>query len=132
MMSLNHATNATGKRKCAISRAWIQPGSGAFTVNNRPLDSYFPRATNRSMVTFPIEMANLQGKLDVTATIVGGGNSGQAGALRHAVSKALVTMDPALRPLLKKEGLLTRDSRITERKKFGQKGARARFQFSKR
>ncbi len=131
-MSMNNATNATGKRKCAISRTWIQAGSGTFTVNDRPLESYFPRATHRTTVTFPIELANLQGKLDITATIIGGGNSGQAGALRHAVSKALVMMDPALRPVLKKEGLLTRDSRTTERKKFGQKGARARFQFSKR
>jgi len=131
-MPLTNATNATGKRKCSIARTWIQAGSGLFTVNNRSLESYFPRATNRSTVTSPIEMVNLQGKLDVTATIVGGGNSGQAGALRHALSKALVTMDPSLRPVLKKEGLLTRDSRITERKKFGQKGARARFQFSKR
>lgn len=131
-MSMKDATRATGKRKCAICRTWIQAGSGKFTVNDRPIESYFPRATHRSTVTFPIELANLQGKLDVTATIVGGGNTGQAGALRHAVSKALVTLDPALRPVLKKEGLLTRDSRTKERKKFGQKGARARFQFSKR
>jgi len=131
-MSLKDTTNATGKRKRAICRAWIQAGSGTFTVNDRPLDSYFARATHRTTVTYPIELANLQGKLDVTATIEGGGNTGQAGALRHAVSKALVTMDPALRPVLKKEGLLTRDSRTKERKKYGQKGARKRFQFSKR
>jgi small subunit ribosomal protein S9 len=131
-MTLRDATNATGKRKRAICRAWIQTGSGKFTVNDRALESYFPRATHRSVVTYPIEIANLQGKLDVMATIEGGGNSGQADALRHAVSKALVTMDPALRPALKKEGLLTRDSRTKERKKYGQKGARKRFQFSKR
>ena len=131
-MSLKDATSATGKRKRAICRTWIQAGSGKFTVNDRPIESYFPRATHRTTATYPIELANLQGKLDVTATIEGGGNTGQADALRHAVSKALVTMDPALRPVLKKEGLLTRDSRTKERKKYGQKGARKRFQFSKR
>jgi small subunit ribosomal protein S9 len=131
-MSMKDATNATGKRKRAICRAWVQAGSGKFTVNDRPLESYFPRASHRTTVFYPIELANLQGKLDVTAMIEGGGNSGQADALRHAVSKALIVMDPALRPALKKEGLLTRDSRTKERKKYGQKGARKRFQFSKR
>ncbi len=131
-MSMTNATNATGKRKRAICRAWIMAGSGQFTINDRSLESYFPRATHRAAVVYPIEIANLQGKLDVKATIEGGGNSGQAGALRHALSRALVTMDPALRPVLKKEGLLTRDSRAKERKKYGQKGARKRFQFSKR
>ena len=131
-MSMTNATNATGKRKRAICRAWVGAGSGQFTINACSLESYFPRATHRSTVTYPIEITNLQGKLDVKATVEGGGNSGQAGALRHALSKALVTMDPALRPILKKEGLLTRDSRSKERKKYGQKGARKRFQFSKR
>ena len=131
-MSLTNATNATGKRKRAICRAWISAGSGQFTINDRALETYFPRATHRSTVTYPIEISNLQGKLDVKATIEGGGNTGQAGALRHALSKALAAMDPALRPTLKKEGLLTRDSRSKERKKYGQKGARKRFQFSKR
>ena len=131
-MSLTNATNATGKRKRAICRAWVSAGSGRFTINDRALETYFPRATHRSTVTYPIEISNLQGKLDVKATIEGGGNTGQAGALRHALSKALAAMDPALRPTLKKEGLLTRDSRSKERKKYGQKGARKRFQFSKR
>jgi len=123
---------ATGKRKLAICRAWVRTGSGRFTINDRPLESYFPRATHRSTITYPLEITNLQGKVDVTATIEGGGNSGQAGALRHAISKAIVTMDSALRGAVKKEGLLTRDPRTKERKKYGQKGARKRFQFSKR
>ena len=129
---MTSATNATGKRKRAICQAWVSAGSGQFTINDSSLDSYFRRATHRSAVTYPIEITNLQGKLDVKAKVEGGGNSGQAGALRHALSKALATMDPALRPILKKEGLLTRDSRTKERKKYGQKGARKRFQFSKR
>ena len=131
-MTQGDAVYATGKRKLAICRAWVRAGSGRFTVNDRPLESYFPRATHRSTITYPLEITNLQGKVDVTATIEGGGNSGQAGALRHAISKAIVTMDSALRGVVKKEGLLTRDPRTKERKKYGQKGARKRFQFSKR
>ncbi len=131
-MATSDVTYATGKRKRAICRAWVRTGSGHIKVNDRPLESYFPRATHRTMVTYPLEIANLQDKLDITATIEGGGNSGQAGALRHAISKALVALDPALREAIKKEGLLTRDSRVKERKKYGQKGARKRFQFSKR
>jgi small subunit ribosomal protein S9 len=131
-MTQGEAVYATGKRKLAICRAWVRAGSGRFTVNDRTLESYFPRATHRSTITYPLEITNLQGKVDVTATIEGGGNSGQAGALRHAISKAIVTMDSALRGAVKKEGLLTRDPRTKERKKYGQKGARKRFQFSKR
>jgi small subunit ribosomal protein S9 len=131
-MTQGETVYATGKRKLAICRAWVRTGSGRFTVNDRPLESYFPRATHRSTITYPLEITNLQGKVDVTATIEGGGNSGQAGALRHAISKAIVTMDSALRGAVKKEGLLTRDPRTKERKKYGQKGARKRFQFSKR
>jgi small subunit ribosomal protein S9 len=125
-------TYATGKRKLAICRAWGQSGTGQITVNERSMESYFPRATHRAVVTYPLEITNLQDKIDIRATIMGGGNSGQAGALRHAISKILVTIDPALREIVKKEGLLTRDSRTVERKKYGQKGARRRFQFSKR
>jgi small subunit ribosomal protein S9 len=131
-MATAENTYATGKRKNAICRAWTQTGSGQITVNGRSIESYFPRATHRAMVTYPLEIANLHDKLDIQATISGGGTSGQAGALRHAISKALVTIDPALRGAVKKEGLLTRDSRTKERKKYGQKGARRRFQFSKR
>ena len=125
-------TYATGKRKLAICRAWAQSGTGQITVNGRSMESYFPRATHRAVVVYPLEITNLQDKIDIRATISGGGNSGQAGALRHAISKVIVTIDPALRGIVKKEGLLTRDSRTVERKKYGQKGARRRFQFSKR
>jgi small subunit ribosomal protein S9 len=132
MTTSSDVTYATGKRKRAICRAWVRTGSGQITVNDRPLESYFPRATHRTTVTYPLEITSLTGKLDVMATIAGGGNSGQADALRHAISKALIAIDPALREVIKKEGLLTRDSRTKERKKYGQKGARKRFQFSKR
>jgi small subunit ribosomal protein S9 len=123
---------ATGKRKYAVARAWISPGTGEILVNTRTLDHYFPRPSLRSLVQFPLELTGLAGKFNVRATVCGGGTSGQAGALRHAITKALVTMNPALREALKKEGLLTRDPRVKERKKYGQKGARKRFQYSKR
>ncbi len=123
---------ATGKRKYAIARAWVSPGTGDIVVNARPCDTYFPRPSLRTMIHSPFEVTGLMGKYNVKATVRGGGTTGQAGALRHAIAKALVTMTPALRTQLKKEGLLTRDSRIKERKKYGQKGARKRFQYSKR
>ncbi|MBM4133051.1 MAG: 30S ribosomal protein S9 [Nitrospira sp.] len=123
---------ATGKRKYAIARAWVSAGNGSIVVNTRPLAQYFPRPSLQSLIQFPLEVTGLAGKYDVKATLCGGGTTGQAGALRHAIAKALVTMNPALREPLKKEGLLTRDSRVKERKKYGQKGARKRFQFSKR
>ena len=123
---------ATGKRKYAVARAWLIPGQGEIKVNDRTLEHYFPRPSLRTMIQFPLEITGLLGKYNVKATIGGGGNSGQAGALRHAIAKALVTLNPALREALKKEGLLTRDSRVKERKKYGQKGARKRFQYSKR
>jgi len=123
---------ATGKRKYAIARAWVTPGEGQVTVNTRPLEQYFPRPTLRTIVQYPLEVAGLLGKYDVRATVHGGGTTGQAGALRHAIAKALVTMTPSTREALKKEGLLTRDPRVKERKKYGQKGARKRFQYSKR
>jgi len=123
---------ATGKRKYAIARAWISAGSGSIVVNTRSFENYFPRPSLRSLVQYPLEVAGLSGKCDVKATLSGGGPTGQAGALRHAIAKALVIMNPTLREPLKKEGLLTRDSRVKERKKYGQKGARKRFQYSKR
>jgi len=123
---------ATGKRKVAIARAWVTPGAGQVVVNTRPLEQYFPSPTLRTIVQYPLEIAGLLGKYDVRATVHGGGTTGQAGALRHAIAKALVTMTPSTREALKKEGLLTRDSRVKERKKYGQKGARKRFQYSKR
>ncbi|HEV8540735.1 MAG TPA: 30S ribosomal protein S9 [Nitrospiraceae bacterium] len=126
------AQYATGKRKVAIARAWVSPGTGEIVVNTRSFENYFPRPSLRSLIQYPIEVTGLTGKFDVKATLRGGGPTGQAGALRHAIAKALVTMTPALRTVLKKEGLLTRDSRVKERKKYGQKGARKRFQYSKR
>jgi small subunit ribosomal protein S9 len=126
------AQYATGKRKYAIARAWLSSGSGEMTVNTKPLEQYFPRPSLRSMVQLPLEVAGVVGKFNVRATVSGGGTTGQAGALRHAIARALVSMSPSTREPLKKEGFLTRDSRVKERKKYGQKGARKRFQYSKR
>jgi len=123
---------ATGRRKCAIARAWVTGTAGDITVNEKPLEKAFPRLTLRQIIQLPLEMAGVTGKYSITATVHGGGPTGQAGALRHAIARALVTMSPAARTPLKKEGLLTRDSRVKERKKYGQKGARKRFQYSKR
>lgn len=123
---------ATGRRKCAVARAWMTGTSGEITVNEKPLEKAFPRLTLRQIIQLPLEMAGLMGKYSINATVYGGGPTGQAGALRHAIARALVAMTPAVRPPLKKEGLLTRDSRVKERKKYGQKGARKRFQYSKR
>jgi len=123
---------ATGRRKCAIARAWVTGGAGEITVNDKPLEKAFPRLTLRQIIQLPLEMAGLMGKYSISATVYGGGPTGQAGALRHAIARALVAMTPAVRSPLKKEGLLTRDSRVKERKKYGQKGARKRFQYSKR
>ena len=123
---------ATGKRKNAIARAWISSGTGDIVVNARPFEKYFPRRSLRSIIQSPLAMTELLGKCDVQCTVSGGGTTGQAGALRHAIAKAVAQMSPTLRPTLKKEGLLTRDSRVKERKKYGQKGARKRFQYSKR
>jgi small subunit ribosomal protein S9 len=124
--------NATGRRKTSVARVNISPGDGQIIVNKKPVDTYFPRETLRMMIRQPIELAGITGKYNITATVTGGGLSGQAGAVRHGISRAIVNMDNDLRPRLKKEGFLTRDPRETERKKYGQKGARKRFQFSKR
>ena len=123
---------ATGRRKCAVARAWVTGTSGDITVNEKPLEKAFPRLTLRQIIQLPLEMAGLMGKYSISATVYGGGPTGQAGALRHAIARALVAMTPSTRSPLKKEGLLTRDSRVKERKKSGQKGARKRFQYSKR
>jgi small subunit ribosomal protein S9 len=124
--------NATGRRKTSVARVIISPGNGQIIVNKKPADVYFPRETLRMMIRQPIELAGITGKYNITATVTGGGLSGQAGAVRHGIARAIVNMDNDLRPRLKKEGFLTRDPRETERKKYGQKGARKRFQFSKR
>ena len=126
------AQYATGRRKCAVARAWVTGAAGDITVNDQPLEKAFPRLTLRQIIQLSLEMAGLIGKCSINVTVYGGGSTGQAGVLRHAISRALVTMNPSVRTPLKKEGLLTRDSRVKERKKYGQKGARKRFQYSKR
>jgi small subunit ribosomal protein S9 len=123
---------ATGRRKTAISRTWITPGSGEIIINNRPVEDYFPVETTREEVIQPFKITNTQGSYDVRATVIGGGIVGQAGAVRHGITRALVSANPDFRLSLKKAGFIKRDPRVKERKKYGQKGARARFQFSKR
>jgi small subunit ribosomal protein S9 len=122
----------TGKRKSSIARVWLKPGSGKITINNKELDKYFGRETSKMVVLQPLEITENIGKYDVIATVKGGGDSGQAGAIKHGLTKALLEVDAALRGTLKKAGFITRDSRIKERKKYGKKAARASFQFSKR
>ncbi len=124
--------NATGRRKRAIARVSVSLGKGKITINNREFENYFPRETLRMIIRQPIQIAGVAGKYDIVASVDGGGLSGQAGAIRHGIARALVTLDADLKPKLKKEGLLTRDPREVERKKYGLKGARSRFQFSKR
>ena len=123
---------ATGKRKNAIARVWIKPGAGNITVNGRELNTYFARPVLRMVVNQPFGVTDRDGQYDVVCTVKGGGLSGQAGAVKHGISKALTYYEPTLRGPLKKEGFLTRDSRVVERKKFGRKKARRSFQFSKR
>ena len=123
---------ATGRRKTAISRTWITPGSGEIIINNRPVEEYFPIAVTREEMIQPFKITNTLGSYDVKATVVGGGIAGQAGAVRHGITRALVSVNPDFRLSLKKAGFIKRDPRVKERKKYGQKGARARFQFSKR
>jgi small subunit ribosomal protein S9 len=123
---------ATGKRKDAVARVWIKPGPGQITVNQRPVDVYFARPVLRMILQQPLQIANRLGQYDIVVTVDGGGLSGQAGAVRHGLAKALTFYEPDLRPALKKEGFLTRDPRVVERKKYGKKKARRSFQFSKR
>ncbi len=123
---------ATGKRKDAVARVWIKPGTGKITINGRDQETYFARPTLRLIVNQPFGVINRAGQYDVVATVKGGGLSGQAGAVKHGISKALSVNDPELRPALKAAGFLTRDSRTVERKKFGKAKARRSFQFSKR
>jgi small subunit ribosomal protein S9 len=123
---------ATGKRKNAIARVWIKPGPGKIIVNGRELNTYFARPVLRMVVNQPFDVTNREDQYDVFCTVKGGGLSGQAGAVKHGISKALTYYEPALRGTLKKEGFLTRDSRVVERKKYGRKKARRSFQFSKR
>ena len=123
---------ATGKRKDAVARVWIKPGPGQIVVNEKPVEQYFARPVLRMILQQPLHVANRAGQFDITVTVAGGGLSGQAGAVRHGLAKALTYFEPELRPALKKEGFLTRDPRVVERKKYGKKKARRSFQFSKR
>ena len=123
---------ATGKRKDAVARVWLAPGSGKISINGKEYNAYFGRPVLQMLIHQPIKAANRDGQYDIIATVTGGGLSGQAGAVRHGISKALTHYEPTLRPILKKGGFLTRDSRVVERKKYGKAKARRSFQFSKR
>ncbi|OIN95178.1 MAG: 30S ribosomal protein S9 [Deltaproteobacteria bacterium CG1_02_45_11] len=123
---------ATGKRKSAIARTWLKPGNGEIVVNNRPVDDYFKVKAAKALLTQPLVLTNTLESFDIKVRVIGGGGSGQAGAIRHGITKALILADPDLRQTLKKAGFVRRDARVKERKKYGQKSARARFQFSKR
>ena len=124
--------HAIGRRKCAVARVFLTLGNGEITINKRAFDSYFERRSALMIVRQPLELGGLTEKVDLKITVKGGGKSGQADAIKHGISRALLLYDPALRPTLKAAGFLTRDARIKERKKYGQRGARARFQYSKR
>jgi small subunit ribosomal protein S9 len=123
---------ATGRRKSAIAKTWITPGTGQIMVNGRSMDDYFTFETAKTIMTQPLMLTNLRDRFDIRISVIGGGITGQAGAIRHGITRALILADPDLRPMLKKAGYVRRDPRARERKKYGQKGARARFQFSKR
>ncbi|MBI3081101.1 MAG: 30S ribosomal protein S9 [candidate division NC10 bacterium] len=123
---------ATGRRKSSVARVWLRPGEGKVRVNERPAEEYFGRPTLRMVIAQPFKVAGVEAKFDVVATVRGGGATGQAGALRLGISRALLQVGEEFRTTLKKAGFLTRDPRVKERKKYGQRGARARFQFSKR
>jgi small subunit ribosomal protein S9 len=122
----------TGRRKEATARVWISAGSGQVEINGRTMDEYFGRETSKMIINQPLQLLEQMGKVDIRVNVTGGGLSGQAGAIRHGLSRALVALNPDFRPALKKAGFLTRDPRAVERKKYGQPGARRRFQFSKR
>lgn len=124
--------NATGRRKTSIAQVFMKPGKGSITINNMPLTKYYPYETMKMIVQQPLNLVAVNGKYDVNVRVKGGGVTGQAAAIRHGIARALVKINSDFRSQLKKEGLLTRDPRVVERKKYGQKGARARFQFSKR
>jgi small subunit ribosomal protein S9 len=129
---MSEAYYGTGKRKTAIARTWLKPGTGTITINQRLIDDYFGRETAKMLVEQPLVLTDTYGNYDIFVNVSGGGMSGQAAAIRHGISKALLGINPEFRAILKKAGFITRDSRVKERKKYGQKGARARFQYSKR
>ncbi len=122
----------TGRRKSSTARVWLRPGTGQVRINNRSFEDYFKRDTLRMMINYPLELTGTLGKFDIYVNVRGGGNSGQAGAVRHGITRALLQYNNGFRPILKKHGLITRDPREVERKKYGRRGARRRFQFSKR
>jgi small subunit ribosomal protein S9 len=124
--------HSVGKRKSAVARLWLKRGTGSITVNKKPVDEYMNREADRLLIKQPLTLTDTLDKYDIEVNVRGGGMSGQAGAIRHAISRALTLVDPDLRPPLKKAAMLTRDSRVRERKKYGLRGARARFQYSKR
>jgi len=132
MATKSKAIHAVGKRKTAIARVWMKQGKGNIIINKRSMDDYFLRPTSRMIVQQALELAGAADAFDITVNVIGGGLTGQAGAIRHALSRALAAMDPEKRKLLKAAGLITRDARKKERKKFGLASARRRFQFSKR
>ena len=127
-----NAFYSTGRRKRAVARVWMMPGSGKIAINKREIDDYFGRATSKMVLRQPLELTETLGRYDIYVNVSGGGLSGQAEAIRLGVTRALMQINPTFRPALKKAGYVTRDPRIVERKKYGQRGARARFQFSKR
>ncbi len=124
--------HAVGRRKTSVARVFLKPGSGRIMVNRRPLDEYFGRATSKMVLRAPLVLTGTENQFDITVNVRGGGLSGQAGAIRHGIARVLVEYDETLRPVLKKAGFLTRDARMVERKKYGQPGARKRYQYSKR
>jgi small subunit ribosomal protein S9 len=123
---------ATGKRKSAIARVWMQPGNGEIIINKKPVDEYLARPTLRMIIEEPFDLTETRGKYDIKVNVCGGGKAGQAGAIRHGITRVLMMVNPQHRATLKKAGMITRDSRVKERKKYGQPGARKRFQYSKR
>jgi len=131
-MTKTEADYATGRRKSATARTWLKPGTGRIIVNKLDIDEYFGRETDKMVLRQPLKVTETEGKYDIFVNVSGGGLTGQAGAIKHGISRVLNQLSPELRPVLKKGGFLTRDPRIKERKKYGQKGARARFQYSKR
>jgi small subunit ribosomal protein S9 len=132
MASKSQSFYATGRRKTAIARVWMTPGSGAITINKRDIDVYFGRPTSKMVLRQPLEATETVGRYDVQVNVCGGGLQGQAEAIRHGITRALMLINASFRPTLKKAGFVTRDDRKKERKKYGQRGARARFQYSKR
>ena len=131
-MNKDNIYYATGKRKTAIARIWLKPGKGEIIINKRSIDDYFLIQSAQMTMMQPLVLTNTVGSYDIKVRVLGGGIACQAGAIRHGITKALIDMDPDLRQILKKAGFVKRDARVKERKKYGQKGARARFQFSKR